>query len=126
MPDSTSNLDQIQSTQAQKEVTANALLDAVGPSAFGGRHASACTGLTWGYYGGKYKNNSNVTTMLANGTIALTASATNYVEFDKGSGTVTVNTSGFTVGRYALYQVVTGSSTVTSWVDERTITLAVT
>jgi hypothetical protein len=125
MPDGpTSNLDTILSTQAAKEVTANELFDAVGGVSFGGRHASASSALTWAYYGGKYRNNSNVTTALANGTVTLTASATNYVEFDKSTGLVTVNTSGFTSGRTPLYIVVTGSSTVTSWTDERVVTLA--
>jgi hypothetical protein len=125
MPDGpTSNLDTILSTQSAKEVTANALFDAVGGVSFGGRHASASSALTWAYYGGKYRNGSNVTTMLANGTVTLTASATNYVEFDKTSGLVTVNTSGFTSGRTPLYIVITGVSTVTSWTDERVVTLA--
>jgi hypothetical protein len=125
MPDGpTSNLDTILSTQAAKEVTANALFDAVGGVSFGGRHASACAGLTWAGYGGKYRNGSNVTTMLANWTVTLTASTTNYVEFDKTAGAVSVNTSGFTSGRTPLYTIVTGVSTVTSWLDERVVTLA--
>jgi hypothetical protein len=128
MPDgpTINQLDEILSTQAAKEVTANELFDAVGGVSFGGRHASASAALTWAYYGGKYRNGSNVTTMLANGNVTLTASTTNYVEFSNTSGLVTVNTSGFTSGRTPLYTVITGTSTVTSWVDERVVTLATT
>ena len=49
MSNSTTLLDTITSNQAAKEVTANALFDAASPSMIWGRHASACSGLTWGY-----------------------------------------------------------------------------
>jgi hypothetical protein len=122
----TSNLDQISSAQSQKEVTANAADDAESPASFGGRRAIACSGLTWGYYGGKYPNASGVITSYANGTTALSASATNYVEFDKTAGSFNVNTSGFTSGKTPLYKIVTGATTVTSWVDQRCIVFATT
>lgn len=126
MADSTTNLDTISSAQSQKEVTANAVDDAESPASFGGRHASASSGLTWGYYGGKYRDGSNVTQMLANGTLALPSGSTNYIEFDKTSGTVSSNTSAFTSGRTPLYTVTTGASTVTNYIDERVITFATT
>lgn len=124
MADSTTNLDTISSAQSQKEVTANAVDDAESPSSFGGRHASTSSGLTWGYYGGKYRDGSNVTQMLSNGTIALPNGTTSYIEFDKTSGTVSSNTSGFTSGRTPLYIAVTAGSVVTSYTDERVITFA--
>lgn len=118
----TSNLDTIATGQAQKEVTANAADDAESPASFGGRRASTCSGLTWGYYGGKYPAGgaSPAITMLANGTKALSASATNYLEFDPVAGTVSVNTTKFTPGFYPLYTIITGAATVTSWTDQRT------
>jgi hypothetical protein len=121
MADSATNLDTISSGQSQKEVTANAAADAESPASFGGRRASTTTGLTWGYYGGKYiaGGSSPAITMLANGTIGLNASATNYIEFDPVAGTVSCNTTGFTAGRVPLYTVVAGSSTVTSYTDQR-------
>jgi len=121
MADSTTNLDTIATAQSQKEVTANAEDDAESPSCFGGRRASTTTGTTWGYYGGKYiaGGASPAITMLANGTIALTASNTNYVEFDPVAGTVSANTTAFTAGRVPLYTVVTGASTITSYTDQR-------
>jgi hypothetical protein len=59
-----------------------------------------------------------VPTVIANGTVALTASDTNYVEADN-DGVVTANVIGFTVGAYPLYEIVTGSATVTDYVDYR-------
>jgi len=117
----TSNLDQISSAQSQKEVTANAGTDGESPASLGARRASTTSGLTWGYYGGKYMTGgaSPAITMLANGTIALTLSTTNYVEFDPVAGTVNANTTAFTAGRVPLYTVVTGASTITSYTDQR-------
>lgn len=113
----TSNLDQIQSSQQQKEVTANAADDAESPASLFGRRGSTTGALTWGYYGGKLTVDGVLTT-IANGTVTLTASVTNYVEADR-TGTVSVNTTAFTAGRTPLYQIVTGSATVTSWTDYR-------
>lgn len=122
----TSILDQIDTAQSQKEVTANAADDAESPGSFCGRHASACVGLTWAYYGGPYRDGSNVTQRLANGTIALTASTVNYVEFNKTTGLVTTNTSAYTSGRMPMARVTTGVSTITSWLDDRIVTFATT
>jgi hypothetical protein len=63
---------------------------------------------------------SGTSTAIANGTIALTASTTNYVECDPSTGAVSKNTTAFTTGHIPLYSVVTGVSTVTSYVDRRT------
>lgn len=117
MANSTTNLDTISASQAQKEVTANALHDAGSPATLFGRRASTSAGLTWGYYGGRILVDGVLTT-IANGTVALTASATNYVEATR-AGVVSKNTSGFTAGSIPLYTVVAGSSTVTSYTDER-------
>ncbi len=122
----TSVIDQISSAQAQKEVTANADIDSCTPSALGGRRASTCSGLTWSYYGGPYRDGSNVLQRLSNGTIALTASTVNYVEFNKTTGAVTVNTSAYTSGRLPLYRVTTGTATITSWLDDRIVTFVAT
>jgi len=75
MADSTTWLDTISASQAQKEVTANALMDAESPSAFFGRRASTCSLLTWGYYGG-WVDLEGVLTYLAVGTMLLPASVT--------------------------------------------------
>lgn len=67
-------------------------------------------GLTFGYMGGRFHNGLAVVTVAA-GTILLAANQTNYVEVDR-AGTVSTNTSGFTSGRFPLYQITTGSSTI--------------
>ncbi len=117
MADSTTNLDTISSSQASKEVTANAMFDALSPASLFGRRASTTSALTWGFYGGKLSVDG-VITAIANGTVALTGSTTNYVEATR-AGVVSANTTGFTAGRIPLYTVVTGASTVTSYTDQR-------
>lgn len=118
MANSTTNLDPITQSQAAKETTANAFFDAASPGTIFGRRASTCTGLVWGYYGGTLLING-VLTQISNSTLSLTASTTNYIEANPASGAVSSNTTGFTAGYWPLYQVVTGTSTVTSWTDYR-------
>jgi hypothetical protein len=117
MSNSTITYDPIVQSQASKEVTANAFFDALSPASFFGRRASTTSGLTWGYYGGTMLVDG-VLTQLANGTLALTASATNYVEINR-AGTISKNTTGYTPGSIPLYTIVTGVSTVTSYTDHR-------
>ncbi|WP_423396019.1 hypothetical protein [Burkholderia sp. LMG 21824] len=114
MSNSTTLLDTIAVNQSNKEAVINALLDAASPGMLWGRHASACSGLTWGFYGGQYGSNA-----IANGTVTLTASATNYVYADNATGAVSVNTSGVPSGKIPLYSIVTGTTTVTSYTDIR-------
>lgn len=116
MADSTTNLDTISSTQDSKEVTANALFDSGSQSSLYGRRAASSTALTWGYYGGRvWINGAGVS--IANGTVALTASATNIVQVNPTTGAVSVATT-LTAGNIPVYTVVTGASTVTSYTDE--------
>jgi hypothetical protein len=117
MSNSTITYDPIVQSQASKEVTANAFFDALSPASFFGRRASTSSGLTWGYYGGTMLVDGTLT-QLANGTLALSASATNYVEINR-SGTISKNTTGYTPGSIPLYTIVTGASTVTSYTDHR-------
>lgn len=114
MSNSTTLLDTIAVNQSNKESVVNALLDAASPAMLWGRHASACSGLTWGYYGGWYGG-----AQINNGTVALTASATNYVYASASTGAVSVNTTGFPAGAIPLYSIVVGTTTVTSYIDER-------
>lgn len=118
MANSTSNIDPIISSQYGKEITANAYFDAASTATLYGRRASTCGGSTWGYYGGNALING-VVTQIANGTIALTTSTTNYIEATPTTGAVSANSTAFTAGKIPLYSVVVGSSTVTSWTDYR-------
>lgn len=118
MSNSTTLIDQISSTQAAKEVVVNANFDAASPAMLWGRRASTTAGLTWGYFGGTYYTSSGANAV-ANGTVTLTASATNYVYASATTGAVAVNTAGFPAGSIPLYQIVTGASAVNSYTDER-------
>jgi hypothetical protein len=119
MADSTTPLDLLSESQAGKATSANALFDALSPALFGGRRASACSGLTWGYYGGALAKSDGSLVAVANGTLTLTASATNRVYLTL-SGTIAVTTSAAPADELVLlYTVVTGASTVTSYQDYR-------
>ncbi len=117
MSNSTATFDPIVQSQASKEVTANAFFDAASPATSFGRRQSTTSGLTWGYYGATITVDGALT-QIANSTVALTASTTNYVEATR-AGVVSKNTTGFTAGSIPLYSVVTGASTVTSYTDYR-------
>ena len=75
------------------------------------------TGLTWGYLGGIVNNNGTPVTVAA-GTIALTASATNYVSVTP-AGTVVKSTTGWTAGAFPIRTLVTGASAITTDTDSR-------
>ncbi|MDE3023899.1 MAG: hypothetical protein KGI54_18940, partial [Pseudomonadota bacterium] len=75
------------------------------------------TGLTYGYQAGVIRSD-NATTSVAAGTVALTASTTNYVEVT-GAGVVSANTVGFTSGSFPLATVATGASSITTITDKR-------
>lgn len=117
MSSSASLFDQLATSQAGKETRINALLDAVSPSALSAMRQSTTTGLTWGYYGGTLLVNGTPTA-IANGTVTLTGSATNYVSISQ-AGVVSVATSR-NAANVPLYTVVTTVAGVTSYTDERT------
>lgn len=118
MSDSTSLLEQVEASQAQKEVTANNLFDAASPAMAYGRHAETCAALTWGYYGTRYGG-----TPVANGTNVCGASTTTYMVANLTTGAVSFATSttnwndDATYGR--CYLIVTGADSVTSYEDHR-------
>jgi hypothetical protein len=116
MANSTTNLDLISSSQAQKEITANALFDAASPATLGGRRASTTTALTWGYYGGNVIISGTVTPV-SNGTVTLTDNTTNYLQISS-TGVVSCNTTGFG-SNTPLYLIVTSGGLVTTYTDER-------
>jgi hypothetical protein len=116
MSDSTSLLTQLTAGQASKEATVNEVNNAFSPAAFGARRQSS-SGLAWDYFGGRILVDG-VSTAIANGSVTLIASTTNYVESTR-AGVVSTNTVAFTAGRIALYKIVTGAATVTSYEDHR-------
>ena len=125
MANSTTHLDLIEQSQAQKEVTANAMSDAASPATVYGRRASTTTGLTWGYYGGNIVTSDDLTVQVSNSTVGLSASSTVYVVAAKSTGAVTTSTLttswNDTANYWRLYSIVTGTATVTSYTDYRQV-----
>lgn len=76
------------------------------------------SGLTFGYKAGALRDDDSIISVSA-GTVSLTDDATNYVEVDS-SGTVSANTSGFTIGQIPLHEIVTSSGSISSVTDKRT------
>lgn len=118
MSDSSTQLNQLSTAQSNKEATINALIDALSPSAIFGRRDSTTSGLTFGYYGGRWGGMS-----IANGTITATASNTTYVVVKKTDGVVSASTSitnwNDNVTYCRAYKIVAGASTITSYEDHR-------
>jgi len=125
MSDSTTNLDTIVQGSGSQDVQANALYDAASPAMLYGRRASATSGTNWGYYGGNVTKSDGTQTTIANGSLSLTVSSTNYVVAQKSNGAVSASVSttawNDTANYWRLYSVVTGTSTITSYTDEREI-----
>lgn len=117
-------MDQLISSQQGKEKTANENFDSLVPAALFGRHATATGNLTWGYYGGPMQVDT-VLTIIADGTVVLTASNVNYIEHSR-AGVVSANTTGFTAANVADYTANVGANTVTSYIDYRGPALQVT
>lgn len=117
MADSTTNLDTLSASTANNELRANELFDALSPASLFGRRAATTTGLTWGYFGGRYGGTS-----IANGTVTL-SNGTNRVVALRSTGVVstsTATTNWNNTADYArLYTVVAASSVVTSYEDHR-------
>lgn len=117
MSDSTSLLTQLTASQAGKEATVNALMNAVSIASPFARRQSA-SGLSWDYYGLSRWHINETATTKANTSLTLTASSTRYVSADRALG-VTDNATKFPAAGLALYKIVTGTATVTSYEDHR-------
>lgn len=117
MADSTTNLPQLSSSQANLALRINELIDALSPASPGGRDYTTSTGLTWGYLGGKFLVNG-VPTNVINGTVALPASVTRYLERSR-TGAITL-ASARSADKEPLFAIVTNSTGLASYTDERT------
>ena len=91
---------------------------ATSAAAMYGRRAAGVAGLTWGYYGGRGFGNT-----IADGTVALSASTTNYVVANRSTGAVSSATTttnwNDTTNYYRLYLIVTGAASITTATDYR-------
>lgn len=116
--DSTTIFDTIASSQGQKEVTANALFHALSPSSYFANRLSTTSGLAWGFYGVNRFYVNATATAKANGTISITTAATRYLSVDRALNLSEVG-SAFAADKLALYKIVAGASTLSSWEDHR-------
>ncbi len=106
----------VEGTGAVRKLNEN--FDAGSQALLGGRNAATSALLAWGFIGGRV---NGVDT--ANGTVTLTASATNYLVWKKSDGVVSVSTSNTnwndTTNYWRLYQITVGTTAPTSYTDER-------
>lgn len=118
MSDFSTHLDLLASGQANLPLRINELFDVHSPSGLYGRRAATTTGLTWGYYGGRWGGFS-----IANGTLSLTASATNHVVVARATGVIsfdTATTNWDNAADYArAYKITTSGSVITGYEDHR-------
>jgi hypothetical protein len=117
MADQTTNIQQIVAGAGADQLV-NENFDAATPAMLFARRAGACAGLVWGYYGGRWSGLS-----IANGTLTMTASTTNYITVNLANGAVSTSTSttvwNDTANNARAYQVITGGASVTDYQDWR-------
>ena len=106
------------SPQASIEVPINENFITCRPAELYGVRQPVTTGLTWGFYGGQF---NGIT--VADAVVTLTASTINYVVANRFTGVVSTATAltnwNDTIGFLRLYSVVTGTASVTSFIDFR-------
>lgn len=99
------------------EVQINENFATLSAAAIFGKNPVTTSGLTWGYLGGLYNGNT-----IADGAVALTNTADNYVVVLRSTGVVsvsTVSTNSLNALYAKLYKVTCGGGVVTAVVDQR-------
>lgn len=103
-------------TNAQEIVNEN--FDTIGWAEVFGRRPDTTTALTWGYYGGRWGGFA-----VADGTLTLTNTATNYVVANRLTGAITVSaapTDWIQTNNFArIYQLTTAAGVVSAVQDHR-------
>lgn len=107
----------IASNQSSAEVPINENFASVLWAELFGMNPLTTTGLTWGFKGGQFPVNG-LMTAIADGTVALTASSTNYVGLSQAGAVVNTITTRNPL-HAPLYTVVTGGSTIATITDTR-------
>lgn len=108
----------LSSSQVSPEVPINENFDTLGHVAVYGKAPATTTGLTWGYYGGRWGGYA-----VNAGTLTLTNAADNYVVAAKSDGAISVSTStanwSNTTDYARAYKITTAGSVVTAVEDHR-------
>jgi hypothetical protein len=110
-------MQQMAEGQNNAHVIFNENAETISAVAIFGKNPATTIGLAWGYYGGLYVGNT-----VADGTVALTNNADNYVVVLRSTGVVSVSTSNTNSADplyAALYKVTTASGVVTAILDRR-------
>lgn len=104
--------------QVSPQVVFNEAMQTLGHQEVYGRRHPVTTGLTWGYYGGRWGGTS-----ISDGTLTLTNAAANYVVCDRSTGALSVSTATTNwdnTAEYArVYKLTTAGSVVTAVEDHR-------
>ena len=112
------SMKQIAPSQKNAEVPINENFETLEHQACYGKRHAATSGLTWGYYGGRWGGFS-----VADGTLTLTASSANYVVVAIATGVISVSTSATNwdddANYVRVYKITTGASTVSATEDHR-------
>lgn len=105
-------------SQASAEVPINENFQTLIHQEVYGKKQSTTTGLTWGYWGGRWAG-----FLIADGTLALTASATNYIVVLRSTGVISVSTAVTNwndANNYQrVYKLTTSATAVTATEDHR-------
>lgn len=111
-------MQQLSAAQASPEVPINENFQTLDHAAVFGKRHPASSALTWAYYGGRWGGTS-----VADGTVALTNAATNYVVVDRSTAAVSVSTATTNWDNPSLYgrayKLTTAGSVVTATEDHR-------
>ena len=113
----------IGTNQAQKEVYINENFNSLLQASMFGWKVQTTSGLVFGYWGARWYNSSGARVSVADGTIALTASSTNYVYFNTSTNLVAVSTTLPTLNCIDIATIVTSTTAITSFTDTRPFAL---
>lgn len=111
-------MQELTEAQANPEVVLNENFETLEHQSVYGKRQPATTGLTWGYYGGRWGGAA-----IADGTLSLSASSTNYVVVLRSSGAISVSTTNTnwnnTTDYARVYLITTSAGAVSTVQDHR-------
>lgn len=113
----------LSTNQDQKEDLLNQNFTALNQASAFGWRIQTSTGLVFGYWGGNYQNSAGALFNIADGTITVTASTTNYVYLNTTTGVIANSTTVPATGFIRIAKVVTDATKITSVTDERIFAL---